>query len=305
MSFYFNHSALENTSDSYADKYLNEVIRIKVDMRKNREELLFYQDFWKIDFCGMDIKDYMFGLKDREYAKEVINSVMNGPYYYGSNNTGPFKVIPEVNKNCFGNLLLGICFNDGQDKIISLKEDKDLNQKQYTTFNGERRQSVHNIIGCETLQEYFKSQYTFKCINDVFEKIEEEFKNIVILDNAKKSARKHDFRSCFDNIYNGILGLYKIELPLLVKGVNDEKRKEVYFERLKMEISKESEETLNIERYRREREFVIPRRGKVLFEWHIKFNGNNTRIHYYIDKKRRKVYIGHCGRHLSTAGYKS
>lgn len=296
---------MENTSAKFADNYLSEVIRIKTDMRRNKEQMLFFQDFWQVDFCGTNIKDYMFGLKDKEYAKEVISSVMNGPYYYMSDIPQNFKAIPKISKQCFGKLLLGICFNDDQDKIMSLKEEKVLNSEYYTTLCSDQKHPVYNIIGSEKLGDYFKSQYTFKGINDVFEKIEGEFKNIVILDEAKKSAKKHDFRNCYDDIYNGILGLYKVELELLMKGVNDEIRKESYFERFKMEISRESEETLNMERYRREREFVIPRIGKVLFEWHVKVNGNNTRIHYYIDKKRRKVYIGHCGKHLSTAGYKS
>lgn len=305
MSFYFNHSAMKNASIDSADDYLNEIIKIKIDTRKNKEQILFYEGFWNTDFCGTNIKDYMFSLRDKEYAKEVINSVMNGPYYYSSDTSKILKVMPKVNRDCFGSLLLGICFNDRQDKIISLKEEKDLNKEYYKMLDGEKEQPVYNIIGIETLKDYFEGQYTFRCISDVFEKIEKEFKNIIILDSAKKSSRRHDFRNCYDEVYSGILGLYKIELPLLIKGVNDEIRKERYFERLKFPISKESEETLNIERYRREREFIIPKLGKTLFEWHVKIDGSNTRIHYYIDKKHKKLYIGHCGRHLSTAGYKS
>lgn len=288
-----------------ADDYLNEIISIKINTRKNKEQMIFYQDFWNIDFCETNIKNYIFSLKDKEYAKEVISSVMNGPYYYSTDVLESIDVMPEVSEKCFGSLLLGICFNDGQDKIISLKGEKDLSEKYYTVMSGERKRPIHNIIGSERVKEYFESGYTFKCINDVFERIEGEFKNIIILDEAKKSAKKHDFRNCYKDIYHGISGLYKIELPLLTRGMNDEIRRERYYEIIKLEISKESEETLNIERYRREREFVIPRVGKTLFEWHIKVDGSNTRIHYYIDKKRKKVYIGHCGKHMSTAGYKS
>jgi len=46
------------------------------------------------------------------------------------------------------------------------------------------------------------------------------------------------------------------------------------------------------------------KKGNVLFEWHIKI-GSETRIHFFIDKEEKKVYIGHCGKHLPIPSYKS
>lgn len=290
----------------HAAYYLNEIVSIKSHVRKNKEQLLFYQNFWNMDFCRVNIKDYIFKMKNRECAKEIINSVMNGPYYYDCALTEDVIINPKVDKDCFGNMLLGICLNDGQDKIISLREEKDLCSQCYKMLkNNGRAASIQNLIGYETINEYFENKITFKTIGDVFDRMEADFKNVIILEEAKKSAKKHDFRNCYGDVYNGISALIAVELPLIIEGKSDEVRKKKFLETCKLEISRESEETLNIERYRKEREFVIPKLGKVLFEWHIKVDGSNTRIHYYIDKKKRKIYIGHCGRHLGTAGYKS
>lgn len=304
MSFYFNHSVMENTSINYVGSFIDEIINIKASMRKNKEQLYFYQDFWNISLGEMNMKDYIFSIKDKEYAKEIISVVMNGPYYFNNDAGDDVSIVPKVRK-CFGKSLLTICFKDSQDKIVSLQGEADLCCEEYSVRDYMYCFRIKNIIGCDELTRCLNTEEKFRSINDVFDKIEASSKNIIILESARKSAKKHDFRDCLEDVFNGVMGLYSIELPMLRKGIQGEKRKEEFLKSCKLEISKESEETLNIERYKREREFNIPKLGKVLFDWHIKIDGGNTRIHYYIDKDRRKVYIGHCGKHLSTAGYKS
>lgn len=295
---------MEDTSINFAHGFIDEIINIKTCMRKNREQIYFYQDFWSISLGEMNMKDYIFSITDKEYAKEIISVVMNGPYYFNSDKTDDVSIEPKVRKS-FAKNLIAICFKDSQDKIISLRGETDLCHKEYSVRDYRSCFCIQNIIGCDELISRMNTAEKFKNINDVFDKIEAASKNIVILESARKSAKKHDFRDCLDDVFNGIMGLYNIELPMLRRGIQGEKRMEEFQKGCRLEISKESEETLNIERYKREREFNIPRKGKVLFDWHIKIDGGNTRIHYYIDKDRKKVYIGHCGKHLSTAGYKS
>jgi hypothetical protein len=295
---------MENTSINFVRSFIDEIINIKASMRKNKDQLYFYQDFWNISLGEMNMKDYIFSITDKEYAKEIISAVMNGPYYFNNDAVDDVSIAPSVRK-CFGKSLLAICFKDSQDKIVSLQGEADLCCREYSVRDCRCCFRIKNIIGCDELTRCLKAEERFRSINDVFHKIEASSKNIIILESARKSAKKHDFRDCLDDVFNGIMGLYSIELPMLRKGIQGEKRKEEFQKSCKLEISKESEETLNIERYKREREFNIPKLGKVLFDWHIKIDGGNTRIHYYIDKDRRKVYIGHCGKHLSTAGYKS
>jgi len=44
------------------------------------------------------------------------------------------------------------------------------------------------------------------------------------------------------------------------------------------------------------------KRRIMMFVWHIKIGGE-TRIHFYIDKEEKKIYIGHCGKHLAVPSY--
>jgi len=90
----------------------------------------------------------------------------------------------------------------------------------------------------------------------------------------------------------------------VLEGVSDEVRTKVFFEETGFEISRESDMTLKVRRYRAEREFIVPGLGKQLFEWHVKI-GRTIRIHFFIDRDNQKVYIGHCGRHLGTVSYNS
>jgi hypothetical protein len=82
--------------------------------------------------------------------------------------------------------------------------------------------------------------------------------------------------------------------------------KKVYFNHSRLEGASdpESPEVLQNPRYRKHREFIIGSKGKALFDWHIKI-GNETRIHFYIDREAKKIYIGHCGKHLPVPSYKS
>lgn len=308
MSIYFNHSSFENGTMDKIPDYITEVMSIKKKAQGNNENLYFYQDFWDVKLDGTDLRNFMFKNNNLESVKGLIASVMNGPYYYNNFEKNHIETNPRVNSTSFGETLLGICFKDNQPNIVSLAEEKEIVSSRYEVKGyGEAEVDfeVINFMGEEGLESYVKRNMIFHSINDVFTAIEQTRKNIVILENAKKSAKKHDFRGSCREVYNAICSLEDVELPALLSGENDENRRSLYYSSCSIEISKESSETLNVERYRKEREFVIPGKGKMVFQWHIKIGGGHTRIYYFIDKEDEKIYIGHCGKHLGTSSYNS
>ena len=308
MNLYFNHSLMENTSLDMMQYYLQEIIKLKAGANRGTQTIYFYQDFWKLEFQGINLSSYLCSLKDKESVKAIITSVMNGPYYYKNIENNTICEFPKVQGDSFGRILISICFKDNERLILSLQGEKSLCEEKYEVKKYVDRNvnfNITNIKGEEGLNFYFSSKEVYKNIHQVFESIENNHQEVVLLPAAKKSAKKHDFKDCFEEIYRAIEILAKVELPLLLKGENDEIRKKTLRLQFGIEISKESAETLGIERYRREREFIIPGRGTELFQWHVKIQGGNTRIHYFIDKENKKIYIGHCGRHLSTSGYSS
>ena len=308
MTLYFNHAAMENASTKNIHDYLEQIIKLKAKGKEEEENICFYQEFWDVRFSGMNLRSYLCQLNDKEPVKGVITSVMNGPYYYNNIEINQVSSEPNFDKKPFCELLFNICFKDNQHKVLSLKEEKFLRDPLYNIkryIDTDVSFDIFNLIGEKGLEEFFVPNSHFNNIQQVYDKLENKYSNLIILDSAKKSGKRHDFRGCYQEIYNGISSLVDIELPLLIEGENDEVRKKRFHEASTIEISKETSETLAVDRYRKEREFNIPKLGRMLCEWHLKIDGNHTRIHYHIDKKSKKVYIAHCGKHLSTAGYKS
>ena len=308
MTLYFNHSAIENASREEVHGYLEEIIKLRGKTIEQEESICYFQDFWDVKFSGYNLRSYLSSMKDKDPVKGVITSVMNGPYYYSNVEVNEILAEPDFNRDGFTKLLLNVCFKDNQHKLLSLMEEKSLKESQYNInryLEAEVNFEVINILGERGLEEFFSRQCSFKTIQEVFDNLEKKYDSLIVMDSAKKSAKKHDFRGGLLDIYQAVSKLVEIELPGLLAGENDEIRKSRFRADSGMEISKETLETLAVDRYRKEREFNIPELGKVLCQWHIKVHGNNTRIHYHIDKKHKKVYIVHCGKHLNTIGYKS
>ncbi len=161
---------------------------------------------------------------------------------------------------------------------------------------------ILNFIGKTELLTYLNNQLQFKNIEEVFNFVQQEIENIIILNSAWKSSRKHDFRSLCSTVYFAIMGLEDTELEMILQSRNEVDRKKVFLDKYHLEISGETSTTLKSRVCSKARTFDVAEHGEQLFEWHIKLDGNRTRIHYWVDKINKKVYIGHCGAHLPTSG---
>ena len=179
------------------------------------------------------------------------------------------------------------------------------------TFN----QYIHTLSDRDIVEVITRAIYNGPYFNKQEAK-EEEVQITPSISKVKREAQdllytcyidqQENILSLAKEVYNGIVGLYEIELQNLLDGKNDKTRTKMFEESTGLEISKESEKTMNIKRYKEQRYYKIPDTGAVEnFEWHIKIDGTHNRIHYFIDQKEKKVYIGHCGKHLDTADYNS
>ncbi|HDR7323222.1 hypothetical protein JDS97_28515 [Bacillus cereus group sp. N18] len=305
--FYFNHSSLINKEGFDIKDSLNELINMIGIIRKKGYTLNFSNRFWSIPISSGSLRSYLYSLSNQDKVRIIITSVMDlGPYYEEDPNFYPsLRVEPKIQGDTFGYCLLCVCFYDLQTLILSNREKAPLEHEQYFLDDGEASLEIKNIIGEEKLIEHIRYSEPFDKIEEVFERIEEDSQRIVILDSAKKSAKRHDFQKAYIAVYRTILALEETELlSLKKKEEQEESRKDNFFKTTGYEISGESQKTMRISKFRREREFNIPSSGKQLFEWHIKI-GLKTRIHYYIDVEEDKVYIGHCGCHLGVSSYNS
>jgi len=73
-----------------------------------------------------------------------------------------------------------------------------------------------------------------------------------------------------------------------------------------LDVSGESQQTLNNKGYRKKRTFLCPDGKERLFERHAKEREHNWRIHFFAEvskEGKRKVIIGYIGLHLPTVNY--
>lgn len=304
--FYLNHNILE-AQQTFLDlrSRLIEIVEINQHLSKNNHEMFVYSNLWNITVLGDTLKTYMYKIPNKDEVSLLVLSLVNsGPFYYENSNASKLIISPSVSVNNFVTKLLGVCFKDKQPLVLSANNEPDLTQEKYELKKENVFHIVQNYIGLEKIKEYLDTNVNPTNIFEVIEIINQYYKNIIMMDSSIKSSKQHNFQGKFKDVLNLIKALEDVELPLLHEGVNDEERRKIFYESTGFEISKESEKTLKVRKYRSEREFVIAGYGTILFEWHIKI-GLNTRIHYYIDRDSNKIYVGHCGRHLGTVSYNS
>ena len=223
----------------------------------------------------------------------------SGPYFKEIDVEEKLSIAPYIQSGTSSEKILYSCLNNSQSSVMSLNNEPLLVDNSYLIQNSIKSIEVKNIIGESLLMDYFRSIISFKTIDEVFDRLEELRPNIIILDSAKKSAKMHHFYGKYNHVYDTLIALEDIDIHLILEGVNDEIRKKEFYIHSGYEISGESTVTMQKASCVRIREFVVPGKSKELFEWHVKI-GQNIRIHYYIDIEDRKVYIGHCGKHLRT-----
>lgn len=299
---YFNHGILIGSVDSAVMASIVEIAAIKEIL--GSVSLCVSEDFWNLRIQSGTLFSFLTKHGNRDKAIVLILMMMNnGPHFHRLALNEHLVIIPGISQRCFAFELMHTCFNDKQEHVLSLVDEKILNHKQYTLSAGSRSQDIFNLIGKEEVLRYLENQLVFNSIEEVFQEITKVNPSIEILESAWKSARKHNFKGAFFDVYKTICTL-KSEMALLIDGKPEPQRIESFCQQTGFEISGETKKTLENPRYRERREFIIESKGKVLFDWHIKI-GNEIRIHYFIDKENKKIYIGHCGSHLPVPSFRS
>lgn len=305
MILYFNHSLLESSNWDDMVDYLIEAASLNNICINMGWTMSYWSHIWSLKVCGQSFNSYLGNLDKKEVAQVMSQAILNGPYYEDKSISTGFTIEPKLNQSGYLEQLLFNCYSDKQDVIASLKDEIELRESEYLLNGQAGEYKIQNRKGEDEMISLINERLSFNCIDEVFSELSSRNENIVILRSAIKSAKKHDFRGSYGIVFMGIEALYNIELNNIIEGMNDERRKIDFYSKTIIEISGETDDTLGIERYKKEREFTVPGIGKKLFEWHLKIDGNNTRVHYYIDKTNKKLYIGHCGKHLGTSNYNS
>lgn len=304
---YLNHSCLMYSSSHQVEEKLDELRALIYELRRRKWILHIIQSFWDIRIEGEALKTYLYGLSDKDTQMASIIAIMDsGPYFetVGELETYPkLEITPEVDDYTFEYPFLYTCFLESQPHIMSFQHPILLTNSAFTLKIEETVLAINNVCGLINFERFLHELNPLMSIQDVFKKIEEEKESLIILPSAKKSANRHNFKGNFTVVYKLLLALHDFELNSNSNEMR-ESREDYFYRKTGFQISKESTATLDVKRFRQEREFIIPGDGKKIFEWHVKI-GNDTRIHYYVNKTDDKIYVGHCGAHLGTVSFNS
>jgi|GEM_PF-1338259 len=309
MELYFNHSFLIGTAGNAhgIQQQLKEIASLSACAREEGASVRFYEQLWQTRLGnGQELRPFLYGMPHSEDLRLVLAYVDQGPHYRDQPLVGNLTIQPNVAAGAFAEKLLHLCFADKQEGVVSPAAEQALSSAGYSLSAGTAAMEVWNAIGGAALLAKLRSLHPFSGIQDVFDDIEGRgLRQLVMMDCAKRSARRHNFLGRFPHVHAALLALESVELPNVVDSIDETVRIERFREATGLEISKESPETMKDPYYRNEREFTIPgRTNKELFEWHVKI-GNHIRIHYFVDKPSRILYVGHCGRHLPVKNFDS
>lgn len=307
--FYLNHCIIssQKTVNSVKEK-LDELISIQEHIKSKNAHLYIYSEFWNADLLdeSISLNKFISEYYDTFTAITIIYPLVNsGPFYDSIIENINIVVSPEVEMLNFVKKLFDACISDKQQLIASLSCENELIHSEYDiTLNSNENVKLKNYLGKNQIDTYFNEDILFYDIESVIIDLDSILKRTEIMSTAKKSAKRYNFQGRHNDIHRAISALENVELPLVIEGVNEEERNLCFYKSTGFEISKESVSTMSVTKYRRERKFVIDDGKTELFEWHIKV-GRNIRIHYFVDKDKEKVYVGHCGKHLGTVSHNS
>jgi hypothetical protein len=157
---------------------------------------------------------------------------------------------------------------------------------------------VPNISSLEHLKVYIaelenERQKNKNYLRDLVLQDNEDFPNLIFCNSALKNLKSHSVS--IDDFHKIIDALTKLNSAILTS--NNIEELEVNSD---LKITGESSLTMSRPKFARQREFIHPILGKMLFEQHVKNFSGAKRMHIQVSFEEKKVSIGYFGKHLPT-----
>ncbi|MCU0289216.1 MAG: hypothetical protein MUF15_22825 [Acidobacteria bacterium] len=123
---YFNHGILIGSADSVVRASIVEIAAIKEVL--GSIPLCVSEDFWDLRIQSGTLFSFLNKHGNREKAIVLILTLMNnGPHFHRSALIQHMMIMPGISQGCFTFDLMHICFNDKQEHVLSLVDEKILN----------------------------------------------------------------------------------------------------------------------------------------------------------------------------------
>ncbi|MEN5432827.1 hypothetical protein ABE545_04195 [Sphingobacterium faecium] len=183
------------------------------------------------------------------------------------------------------------------DKFTTLDEFDNSQYKIYNSFYGAKFELTNDRhISNREKYEKFKKDNLWDLAPDSFwERREQLFAKIILCPSVENDLRRVG-SSYLSQIKNKLV---ELDNYVVSNWKNDSFNYSDANEKSSLNISPESKQTMNQEKYRNQRMFKLPDGRNECFELHIKTG--NLRFHFFPEET--KIYVGYIGKHLGTDKY--
>lgn len=296
MDFYFNHNKIqqeiEKSTTGFMPEACGEFIGLLDELKEQKDQLQVSQN-WAAKMRMLDYRQYGPLLLRLGYVGYIDN--IASVFTLNATDIQPNVDSEEVRE------ILSYCHRDEQEYFVSLADDCGASATEYTIVVPDVYK-VSNLIGKDKIREYHIYNPMPRTIEELFQKVQTDYGAIVFLDKAFDTAkgRESAYRQYgFEKLLFIFHGINELLLPFYnheLQGVSERDIFEQFSERYKVEISPDTEKTMQL--YGDEREVSVCGTKHLMCN-HIKIPVQQCRIYFkYIDGK---IYIGHSGGHLRTA----
>ncbi|MEY8396739.1 hypothetical protein AALB64_18335 [Lachnospiraceae bacterium 45-P1] len=299
MDYYFNESALLQESSPYC---LQGMIKEFKELYDKTEK--YSGKMWiKETFSCHDLKAFTDFENGMRFALPFQLFGKCGRLTVGQYTENAIEAVkPEVSDPRVRELIY-LCNRDENERMISLAEDMSAPEKEYV-LQGAALTRVVNLKNAAEIDDYNLMNPFPQSIGEVFERIEKMYPDIVFTKTAYKTAatRESAYRTIgYERLLNIFRRMNETMLPFYYGKVSGKSENDIFQElrgTYNIDISPESRKTMKL--YGKQRCLTIDG-TEYEFTNHIKFKKDACRIYFRFLEDKKKIYIGHSGKHLDTA----
>lgn len=299
MDYYFNESALWQESSPYClQGMLKEFKELYDEIEKYGGKMWI-----KETFSCHELKAFTNSENRKQFALPFQLFGKCRRLTVGQYTENAIKEMePEVSEPRARELIY-LCNRDENERMVSLAGDLSAPEKEYF-LRGALLARVVNLRTAAEINNYNLLNPFPQSIEEVFARVEKMYPDIVFTKTAYKTAatRESAYRTIgYERLLNIFRKINEKALPFY-HGKTSGKSESDIFQELRetcnIDISPESQKTLNL--YGKQRRLTI---DGVEYEFsnHIKFKKDACRIYFRFLEDKKKIYIGHSGKHLDTA----
>ncbi|MCE1245723.1 MAG: hypothetical protein LWY06_03670, partial [Firmicutes bacterium] len=286
-------------------------------LKNNKVTIYSSESLWEKPLTkDKTFRDCIFCLKDRDFKRLLSAQITNGPFWEKESIQKRQYSYKLNDEDITGHSIAEAAelqFQKKDNPVIVSFQKSEIGSNSRLIFNKEvcevvKESSTPNAVLIKNLftikqaKEWCNIGSLYQNWDEFLDSAKDSFKNLRFIGRVRKTLNEVNFSiELCKEFRNQLLFLNEIWFCELFKE-NSECRNN----RIKIaqdsgyDISDESDTTKNNRKLSDKRTFILPDRRKEKFYYHLKVKYNNEpyRIHFFEDRLKHIIWIGHMGKHL-------